>query len=206
MTYSDIESVIEKHFIREFSFKANTLKSHAPCGVKVTMPVLFQINTPVPSESVAKPPIAIVCVLDRSGSMSGSKLKFAIRSICKVIKHLSPNDIFHLVTYDDKIETPIINGDLSDKATLKKTVKAIRTGGSTNIGDALTKAASLFDDNVPTNFMRRIYLFSDGNPNCGEIITPTGLSDLSGRINKNYNANVSKNNQLHFYTLYTFEI
>ena len=189
----DVEKVIRKQFAAEFAMTASPLKEYCISGVKKSVPVLVQITTPCKTNQEAKetPPIAIACVLDRSGSMSGSKLKFAIRAICKVIKHLGPKDVFHLVAYDDRVTVPIQNGDLTDKAELKKTVRGIRTGGSTNIADALTRAASLLDTaDLPTNALKRIYLFSDGVANAGEITSSSGLSELAKRINKNSNITV----------------
>jgi len=193
LNYSEVHQQIQKQFIPEFKLKALPLRNYCISGVKTEIPVLVQIETPFAiSQEKAKPPIAISCVLDRSGSMSGSKLKFAIRAVCKVIKHLGPKDIFHLVTYDHKIGVPIRNGDLSDKESLKAIVRGISCGGSTNIGDALVRASSLLDTTeLPPNCIKRIYLFSDGAANAGEITSSEGLSNLAKRINQETNISLS---------------
>jgi len=192
LSFSEIQEQINKLFVTEFSLTCTPLKNYCPTGVKLSMPALIQINTPISAQSSETPPLAVVCVLDRSGSMGGNKLKFGIRSICKVIKHLNPGDQFSVVAYDDNITVPIENGDLTDKASLKARVRAIRTGGCTNICDALTRASSILASaNLPEQYLKRIYLFSDGVANAGEITTVEGLSNLADRIHKESNISIS---------------
>jgi len=190
--YNDIKKQIQKYFVTEFQFSSSTLKSHYPCGVKNIVTAALQIETPLPDITRNIPPVAIACVLDRSGSMSGSKLKFAIRSVCKVIKHLTIKDTFHLVIYDNNVDVLINNGDLSDKDSLKNIVKRIKTGGSTNIGDALSKASLLLCDTTLSNTsLKRIFLFSDGDANNGAIQSAEGLTKLSESIHKDNNITIS---------------
>ena len=143
----------------------------------------LKIKTPVPERIVQRPPLAVVCTLDRSGSMSGNKIEFARHAIEKVIKHLDITDTFHLVSYDQTIVVEIKNGDLSEKESLKQVVRSIRHRGSTNICDALTKSASLLSEaDLPPNALKRIFLFSDGEANAGEIQTAAGFKTLAAQI------------------------
>ena len=115
--------------------------------------------------------------------MSGNKIAFARQAIEKVIKHLGTGDTFHLVSYDDRVVVEIKDGDLSDKDALKKVVKSIRDRGSTNICDALTKSAALLTEgDHPRGTIKRIYLFSDGEANAGEIQTAAGFHKLAAQI------------------------
>ena len=183
LTYEEILNEIKRLVTTEFSFSVTPLKKQCLSGVKVPLPCSVEIKTPIPEKVVERPPLAVVCTLDRSGSMSGKKIEFARRAIEKVIKHLTINDTFHLVSYDEKIIVEIKNGDLSDKDALKKIVRSIRDRGSTNICDALTKSAALLTEgDLPQNALKRIYLFSDGEANAGEIQTAPGFKKLAASI------------------------
>ena len=52
-------------------------------------------------------PTDIVVVLDRSGSMSGSKLDDARRAVANLVEQLSPRDRFSLVTYESNAQIAI---------------------------------------------------------------------------------------------------
>jgi uncharacterized protein YdeI (BOF family) len=111
-------------------------------GVVNTHHVLAQLQTP-PLQQEARPPLELVALVDRSGSMQGKPIQFARRAVCKLIKHLTPADTFHFVVYDDKADVVIENGDLNNKPALVEAVKKIRDRGGTNIGIGLQKAFTL---------------------------------------------------------------
>jgi Ca-activated chloride channel homolog len=134
----------------------------------------------------------MACVLDISGSMSGDKLKFAKRAVCKVIKHLSPQDTFHFVTYSTHVNVVFQNGNLSDKPTLKAGVRQLNAVGSTNICDALTIATGLINSTpIPENALKRLFLFSDGDANAGSITNAEGLSQLAKSLHENSGVTIS---------------
>jgi len=69
--------------------------------------------------------------------MSGNKLKFAQKSIKKIIKHLTPEDSLNLITYSDKVNIVFENGDLTKKESLVSQVQDIYPTGNTNISSGL---------------------------------------------------------------------
>jgi hypothetical protein len=77
--------------------------------------------------------------------MGGSKLDFAKRACKKLVKHLSPGDTLHFITYDDKVRTTFENGDLSEagKESMKAQIDGIRAGATTNLYGGLERAAAL---------------------------------------------------------------
>ena len=66
--------------------------------VKITLD-----GAPPPSTTV-RPPVNVALVLDRSGSMSGSKLHKAKEATIEALGRLNPRDYFAVVVYDHTIQ------------------------------------------------------------------------------------------------------
>jgi len=86
-----------------------------------------------------KQPLEISIVMDVSGSMSGTKLESAKKAIKKVLKHLTPEDKVHLVTFNGGSYTIFKNGDLREKENLQSQLEKLKASGSTNIMSGLKK-------------------------------------------------------------------
>jgi len=150
----------------------------ALCGVKQTVRALVQITTPPAPADQPRPRLHVACVLDKSGSMAGAKLKMAKRAVRKLIKHLSPPDQLHFVTYDSNVQTVFENGDLSPngKLDLVAKVKSVGAGTCTNLAGGLERgvgalnasAATAAAAGQPPPDVKRVFLFSDGLVNAGE--------------------------------------
>eukprot|EP00927_Polykrikos_kofoidii_P079725 TRINITY_DN76543_c0_g1_i1.p1 TRINITY_DN76543_c0_g1~~TRINITY_DN76543_c0_g1_i1.p1 ORF type:complete len:518 (-),score=80.48 TRINITY_DN76543_c0_g1_i1:34-1587(-) len=159
-----------------------TGRRFALCGVRNAVRAIVRIKTPVDESGVQhRLPISVACVLDTSGSMAGEELRFAKRACMKLVKHLEVSDIFHFITYSDKVKTIIEDGDLSyeGKDSLRSRINDVRAGGRTNLFGGLERAASLLGcrtagghqseaDNEIPRITRRVFLFSDGCVNEGE--------------------------------------
>jgi Ca-activated chloride channel homolog len=125
-------------------------------------------------------PLNISLVLDRSGSMSGDKLRFAREAAAMLVRRLSPEDIVSVVTYDHVVDTvaPPARGDL--QRDLPGTIDRIDAGGTTNLSGGWLKGREhlrqgrAIDEKVKTN---RLVLLTDGLANVG-ITDPGRLVGL----------------------------
>ncbi|TNN46856.1 Inter-alpha-trypsin inhibitor heavy chain H3 [Liparis tanakae] len=120
-------------------------------------------------------PKNVVFVIDRSGSMSGSKIAQTRDALVAILKELHEEDHFALILFDNKISTW---KDLLTKATPGNVteaiayVKKLRDSGSTNINDAVLRAVKMLkkerrDKNLPERSTDIIILLTDGMPNSG---------------------------------------
>ncbi len=81
-------------------------------------------------------------VIDRSGSMAGAPLRYALLAAESVVDRLEPSDTFSLVVYDDQVDTIIPPQAVTDKTALKNAIRRIRAGGLTNLSGDGSKAAN----------------------------------------------------------------
>ncbi|XP_034389629.1 inter-alpha-trypsin inhibitor heavy chain H3-like isoform X1 [Cyclopterus lumpus] len=121
-------------------------------------------------------PKNVVFVIDRSGSMSGSKIAQTRYALVAILNDLHEEDHFALILFDDKITTW---KESLTKATHRYVTEAIayirklKDKGSTNINDAVLKAVNMLEkERRDKNLLERradmIILLTDGMPNSGE--------------------------------------
>ncbi len=107
-------------------------------------------------------PLSLAVVLDTSGSMSGEKIEQAKNSVIQLIREMDADDEIALVRYDS--DSSVIQSLArvgSVRAELIEKVRAIGSGGGTNIPPALQKGLAQLDE-AGRGRVRRIVLVSDG--------------------------------------------
>ncbi|XP_027135463.1 inter-alpha-trypsin inhibitor heavy chain H3 isoform X2 [Larimichthys crocea] len=138
-------------------------------------------------------PKNVVFVIDRSGSMSGTKIKQTREALEAILKDLHEEDHFALILFDSSIVTWM---DSLTKATEKNVSKAIayvrklRDRGATNVNDAVLRAVDMLvkekgHHNVPERSADMIILLTDGMPNSGESRLPTIQKNVHSAIGGN---------------------
>lgn len=130
-----------------------------------------------------RPKKSVVCVFDRSGSMTGKKIEQAKEALKFVLNNLREGDQFNIVAYDGEVETfrPEMQryDDKSRKAALGF-VEDIYAGGSTNISGALKTALGMLQDSDRPNY---VLFMTDGLPTAGET-NEAKIVTLAGEANK----------------------
>lgn len=111
------------------------------------------------------PPRAVIFVLDRSGSMSGSPLAQAKNALQACLRILGPEDHFAILAFDHETEWFAVAGErlvpLTDStlAAADAFIVGLEAGGGTNLEVALRAALRL---PVPADRSRVIVLLTDG--------------------------------------------
>jgi len=122
----------------------------------------------------------MVIVLDRSGSMKGSKIRNAKHAVLNLLSDLSEKDRFALVTYSDGVET---HSDLVPVTGLNRKhlislVNRIRAGGGTNLGAGLQTGINTLVRAKKIGNIGKVILISDGLANQG-ITDSSSLGNMA---------------------------
>ena len=127
------------------------------------------------------PSTALVMIIDRSGSMSGravgggTYLDVAINAAMIAVDNLTPSDFVGVISFDDNYQWVVPIQQVTDKETIKNSIKGIREGGGTTIKPSVSEAENKLKSVSAVN--KHIILLSDG---MGET---TYYDDVIQRIN-----------------------
>ncbi|HNB20517.1 MAG TPA: VWA domain-containing protein [Agitococcus sp.] len=134
-------------------------------GTQGTTDVLLRFNSL--STNTTQRQLNIALVIDRSGSMAGSSLKYALDAAQNVIDQLSPTDIISVVAFDDVISTIISPQHAINKQDLKQRIRQIRAGGTTNLSGGWLEGCKHVQTHYNPTAINRVLLLTDGQANEG---------------------------------------
>ncbi len=126
-------------------------------------------------------PLNLSVVLDRSGSMSGDKLKYTKEALKYIVNQLDSRDLLSVVLYESGVEVFLEPQHLEDKSTLLNKIDKIETAGGTNLEGGIRKGYELVNKVKRINekeMINRVLLLSDGMANVG-ISDPNELSKIT---------------------------
>ena len=113
--------------------------------------------------------VDLVIVLDRSGSMKGSKINDARQAVLQLLDNLSERDRLALVTYSDDVQiaADLINVSAANRRRLEAAVNSVRVGGGTNLGAGLKAGIEILGSAANSANAGKVILISDGLANKG---------------------------------------
>lgn len=124
-------------------------------------------SSTIDPETYERPSLTVVGTVDISGSMTGTPLRVSQEMLNALIEQLEPTDYFGLVTYGSESNVVLPVTAATDRAALHRAVNGLENEGSTNMEAGLRTAFSLLAlADAPTD-LRRVWLFTDVQPNVG---------------------------------------
>jgi Mg-chelatase subunit ChlD len=148
---------------------------------------MLPISLELPSK-IDIPSVAMVLVLDRSGSMESShsfsggvtKIELAKEAAYQAVAQLGPKDYAGVVTFDDSANWVLQLQPVTNLDTFRSAIGSITSGGGTDIYSGLSPAV---DALVTSNAKRKhIILLTDGVSAGGDyagLITKMGANDIT---------------------------
>src|SRR3954467_6889638 len=91
-------------------------------------------------QAPARSPVAVVVVLDRSGSMVGAKMDLAKEATKAPLDALGEKDQFGVLTFDYNFMWLLKIAEVRDKPAMRSSIDRIVATGNTNIYTALREA------------------------------------------------------------------
>ena len=131
--------------------------------------LLARLAAPRAASERTRKPVNLAIVLDRSGSMSGEKLRVAKAAVEEAIGRLQPEDRFSVVVYDDQIDVVIESTTASHESRRAAVdrLREIEARGSTNLGEGWLRGCEQIARRLAEGGVNRCLLLTDGLANVG---------------------------------------
>jgi Ca-activated chloride channel family protein len=134
-------------------------------------------------DSAERTPVNVAIVLDKSGSMNGTKIRHAREAATLAISRLNTEDIVSVVAYDQVVQIIVPATKVRDKRAIFEAIEGIEAGGSTALFAGVSKGAQEVRKFLDRNRVNRVILLSDGLANVGPS-SPTQLGRLGASLGK----------------------
>ena len=146
------------------------LKKKLEAGREQTLDVLVRIKSPAGADEapVERPKLNLCVVLDRSGSMAGSKITEAIQATKTCIDNMLADDTLGCVVFDHSIDVLFPNQNVTDRGTLHRLLEGIMPRGNTALHGAWVRGGLEVTNAFKSGAVNRVLLVTDGQANAGE--------------------------------------
>jgi len=134
-----------------------------------TLDLLITVRSPEqpPAASRQRPPLNLALVIDRSGSMAGSKLSYARKAARFLAGELTERDRLAIVTFDEDVNVLVPSQPVRDPLLFISAINTIAAGGCTALFDGWLAGATQVANQLDPQGLNRVLLLSDGQANEG---------------------------------------
>ena len=126
-------------------------------------------------------PVNVAIVLDRSGSMKGSRMHAAKRAARMALRRLGSQDVVSLVAYNDEIDTIHPASRLFNSSHLENRINDLTAKGRTALYAGVEEGARQVREFFSSTRVNRVILLSDGLANVGPK-SPRELAHLGQKL------------------------
>lgn len=131
--------------------------------------VFREIEPIIPPRAIPEtPPMEIVLVIDRSGSMSGHRIYMARQAGVAAVQSMRADSKVGLVAFSGSPDTVLPPVEMNRASWLIGVISSLTSGGGTDISSALNAASSIMSNDP--RYLHHIILLSDGVSSSGPAI------------------------------------
>ena len=134
-----------------------------------TLDLLITVRSPEhpPMQLKERPGLNLALVIDRSGSMAGSKLSHARKAARFLAGELTERDRLAIVTFDEEVNVLVPSQPVRDPLLFISAINTIHSGGCTALFDGWLAGATQVANQLDPAGLNRVLLLSDGQANEG---------------------------------------
>jgi Ca-activated chloride channel family protein len=125
-----------------------------------------------------RPPLNLALVIDRSGSMAGTKLSHARKAARFLAAELTGRDRLAIVSFDSHVQLVVPSTPVIQPQRFIQAINTIRSGGATALFDGWLAGATQVAEHLEATALNRVLLLSDGQANVGL----TDPDAIAGRV------------------------
>ncbi len=119
--------------------------------------------------SHVRPPLALMLVVDRSGSMAeADKMTFVREGLHRLVGQLDPADRVGIVGFDDSAELFLPITPVGEGAAIHAAIDRLVPRGGTNLSEGLRAGYQTLEGLAGAGVLRRVLLLTDAMANVGE--------------------------------------
>lgn len=143
--------------------------------------VLLEATADAPS-GVQRPSVDLSIAVDRSGSMTGTRIENARRSAIGAVERLRDGDTVSVVAFDTapQIVVPRTTVSASSRPGIVDAIRAVSLGGDTCISCGIEASMAQLQASAGGGGVRRVLLLSDGKPTSG-VADVKSFRDIGAR-------------------------
>ncbi|MGK7908762.1 MAG: VWA domain-containing protein [Synechococcus sp.] len=156
------------------------LKPAVASNRATTLDLVVKIEPPDVEVSAERPSLNLGLVLDRSGSMSGSKLTYAKQAACYAVEQLQPTDRISVTVFDNNVDILQPSTLAEDKGVIVRRIQEVQPGGTTALHEGWVQGGMQVSEQLDSRRLNRVLLLSDGLANVGETNPDIIASHVKG--------------------------